>query len=303
MRNFLYSLNNEVIMEWKGIILAGGSGTRLYPITHATVKQLLPIYDKPMIYYPLSVLLLAKIRDIAIISTPQDIDRFKELFQDGSSLGITITYLVQQKPEGIAQSFLVAEEFIGSSPVALVLGDNIFFGNQLSHTLEKAKNDSINATIFATKVNEPEHYGVVTFNADGKAINVVEKPKKPESNYAITGLYFYPNTVVDVARAITPSQRGELEITDVNAWYLQRNLLNVECFNRGMAWLDTGTYDNLLEAANFVHIIENRQGVKIACIEEIAYRNGYITKEQLQKTAQLLQKNSYGQYLLQILNE
>ncbi|MDE7469605.1 MAG: glucose-1-phosphate thymidylyltransferase RfbA [Desulfovibrionaceae bacterium] len=290
-------------MEWKGIVLAGGSGTRLYPITRATVKQLLPIYDKPMIYYPLSVLLLADIRDIAIISTPHDINRFQDLFGDGSSLGISLTYIVQEKPEGIAHSFLIAQDFIASSPVALVLGDNIFFGNQLSTVLKKAKSNSSQATIFATHVNEPQHYGVVTFDEHGTPIELIEKPKEPRSNYAITGLYFYPNNVIDVAKSIRPSPRGELEITDVNAWYLEHNLLTVECFTRGMAWLDTGTYDNLLEAANFVHIIENRQGVKIACIEEIAYRNGYITKEQLYSLAQSLQKNSYGQYLLRILEE
>lgn len=290
-------------MEWKGIVLAGGSGTRLYPITRATVKQLLPIYDKPMIYYPLSVLLLAKIRNIALISTPQDIDRFRELFGDGSSLGISITYLVQERPEGIAQSFLIAEEFIASSPVALVLGDNIFFGNQLTSVLEQAKSISTYATIFTTQVNEPQHYGVVTFDSEGNAIDVVEKPRNPQSNYAITGLYFYPNSVIEVAKSITPSARGELEITDINAWYLRNRLLTVQCFTRGMAWLDTGTYDNLLEASNFVHIIENRQGVKIACLEEIAYRNGYITKEQLYTLAQRLQKNSYGQYLLRIAEE
>lgn len=290
-------------MEWKGIVLAGGSGTRLYPITRATVKQLLPIYDKPMIYYPLSVLLLAKIRDIAIISTPHDINRFQELFGDGSSLGISLTYLIQEKPEGIAQSFLIAEDFIDSSPVALVLGDNIFFGSQLSSVLQEAKSNASHATIFATHVNEPQHYGVITFDENNNPIELVEKPKEPKSNYAVTGLYFYPNNVVDVAKTITPSGRGELEITDVNAWYLEQNLLSVQRFTRGMAWLDTGTCENLLEASNFVHIIENRQGVKIACIEEIAYRNGYITKEQVYTLAQSLQKNSYGQYLLRILEE
>ena len=290
-------------MQWKGIVLAGGSGTRLYPITRATVKQLLPIYDKPMIYYPLSVLLLAQIQDIAIISTPHDIDRFRDLLGDGSSLGISLTYLVQEKPEGIAQAFIIAQNFIASSPVALVLGDNIFFGNQLSSVLKKAKLNDTCATIFATHVNEPQHYGVVTFDEGGLPVELVEKPQNPKSSYAVTGLYFYPNTVIDVAKTITPSPRGELEITDVNAWYLQNKLLTVQCLTRGMAWLDTGTYDNLLEAANFVHIIENRQGVKIACLEEIAYRNGYINKEQLYALAQPLQKNSYGQYLLRILEE
>lgn len=287
----------------KGIILAGGTGTRLYPITIPTIKQLLPIYDKPMIYYPLATLMTAGIRDILIISTAKDLPSFQQLFGDGSHLGLNFSYKVQDEPNGIAQAFIIGEEFIGNSSVWLVLGDNIFFGDNLHNMLVKASEQKEGATVFGYWVSDPERYGVVDFDKNGKAVSIEEKPLKPKSNYAVTGLYYYDKNVSQIAKNIKPSARGELEITELNNQYLKMGKLKVELMGRGFAWLDTGTYDSLLEASSFVSIIEKRQGLKIACIEEIAYNLGYINKEQLEKLAEPLNKNSYGKYLLNLLKD
>lgn len=290
-------------MNTKGIILAGGSGTRLYPITKGVSKQLLPIYDKPMIYYPLSVLMLAGIREVLIISTPDDIEGFKRMLDDGSELGINISYAVQPSPDGLAQAFIIGEDFIGDSNVCLVLGDNIFYGQGFTPLLRQAVNRQKGATVFGYQVKDPERFGVVEFDDEKRAISIEEKPVKPKSHYAVTGLYFYDNDVIDIAKQVKPSERGELEITTVNQIYMERGDLSVELLGRGFAWLDTGTHESLLEAAQFVETIEKRQGYKVACLEEIAFNNGWLTKQQVLTAGQSMSKNAYGQYLISLVEE
>jgi glucose-1-phosphate thymidylyltransferase len=287
----------------KGIILAGGSGTRLHPATLAISKQLLPVYDKPMIYYPLSTLMLAGIRDILIISTPQDTPRFEALFGDGSKWGLNLSYCVQPSPDGLAQAFILGREFVGGAPSALVLGDNIYYGHDLKGLLDNATTRPVGASVFAYHVTDPERYGVVDFDVDKRALSIEEKPKAPKSNYAVTGLYFYDEQVCDIAASIQPSLRGELEITDVNAVYLQQGQLQVEIMGRGYAWLDTGTHDSLMEAGQFIATLEKRQGLKVACLEEIAYRSGWIDAAQVERIAAPMLKNGYGQYLMKVLSE
>ena len=296
-------MNDENTPTGKGIILAGGAGTRLLPLTHGVSKQLMPVYDKPMIYYPLSTLMHAGIRDILVITTPNDQEAFQSFLGDGSRWGISLSYEIQQKPEGIAQAFLVGEQFIGGEPVALILGDNIFHGEVLAQKLQVAASKSIGATIFGYYVTDPERYGVVSFDDRGRALKIVEKPTRPESHYAVTGLYFYDSQVVEIARSLEPSDRGELEITDLNIAYLDRGELSVEILGRGTAWLDTGTHDSLLDAAVFVRVIEKRQGLKIACPEEIALRSGYISPEEFERSARIFQDSGYGRYLKVVLQE
>lgn len=286
----------------KGIILAGGSGTRLYPITKSISKQIIPVYDKPMIYYPLSVLMLAGIREVLIISTPHDISLYEDLLGDGSQFGIQLEYAVQPSPDGLAQAFIIGEEFIGDDQVCLILGDNIFYGYNFSNILDHAMNMEDGAMVFGYYVNDPERYGVVEFNDDGKVLSIEEKPEKPKSNYAVTGLYFYSNDVVKKAKALKPSARGELEITDLNRIFLEEDRLNVQLLGRGFAWLDTGTHDSLLQASNFIATIEQRQGLKVSCLEEIAFNKGYISREELLELAKPLMKNQYGQYLYKLAN-